>query len=104
MSQVPGCTRFTSLRLNRKGTLLLTASLDRSSRLFTVDLSTVTGGAHDGLTVSEAQEKIQALQKVRRLVGRLKGEACCLCVNLKLTSAHCRTWHFRHHSANCMSG
>ncbi len=60
---MPGCSRFTSLRLNRKGTLLLASSLDRYARLFSIDLSDRTGDAADGVTATEAQQQIQALPK-----------------------------------------
>ena len=59
----PGCPRFTSLRLNRKGTLLLAASLDKYVRMFEVAAQAAADG---GFTAQEAQQRVQALPKVRR--------------------------------------
>ena len=72
----PGCTRFTSLRLNRKGTLLLASSLDRYARLFTVDLPERKAGAPHSLSVAEAEQKIQAFQKVSQVNDSLDHAQC----------------------------
>ena len=72
---MPGCSRFSSLRLNRKGTLLLASSLDRYARLFSVNLPDRNGGADDGMTAAEAQQKIRDLQKVNAHIAGLVNAA-----------------------------
>ncbi len=61
----PGCTRFTSLRLNRKGTLLLASSLDKHARMFEVG---ARAAGDEGFTAQEAHKRIQSLLKARRAV------------------------------------
>ena len=58
----PGCARFTSLRLNRKGTLLLASSLDKYARLFEVNTAALT---EEGFTAQDAQQTIQSRTKAR---------------------------------------
>jgi len=59
----PGCSRFSSLRLNRKGTLLLASSLDKHARMFEVG---TRAAGDEGFTAHRAQQKIQSLPKASR--------------------------------------
>ena len=59
----PGCSRFMTLRLNRKGTLLLASSLDKHARMFEVGAR--PPAAEEGLTAQDALQKLQSLLKAR---------------------------------------